>query len=336
MTTAVVSAMLESELKLDCSTSGQTLSIRSDDPMPGLLARLAAPEAAIVRRAPDGAVIGTGPFRVDSVEPGRRVVLAAFEDYWGGRPYLDKVEFSLLPPRPGYQPSIADVWRLPVNISGRALPESMRVWSSEPRDLLALSMENVAPAVREAIALSIDRDSIVNVLTQRRGEAAYSLVPGWLTGYAFLLRTSPDPARARQIASTAHAGTLDIAAPADDPLARLVAERIIVNARDAGLMLRLSTRPNAALRVLRVRIASTDPRRALAAAISDLGLPRQTPPANLEAAYAMERDALQERRVLPIVFVPEVYAISPRVRNWNQAQRPRDGLLHLENVWVEP
>lgn len=335
LTAAVVAPILAAALRLDCAASGQTVIVRSEKPLPALLARLAASETAIVRRDSAGNLIGTGPFRVATVEPGRRITLAAFEDYWGGRPYLDRVEFSLLPPRPSYQPAVADVWRLPVNVSGRAVPEAMRIWTSEPRDLIVLTMGGAAPAVREAVALSIDRESIVNVLTQRRGEAAYSLLPEWLSGYAFLFGSSPDAAPARQVGSALRAQPLDIGAPPDDPLARLVAERIIVNARDAGLMLRLATRRDTPLEVVRLRLSLNDPRNALAMLLFELGIPPLASPATLESAYEMEGAALQDRRILPVVFVPDVYAIAPRVRNWNEAQRPRDGLLHLENLWVE-
>jgi peptide/nickel transport system substrate-binding protein len=35
--------------------------------------------------------VGTGPFKIERFSPGQETVLAAFEDYWDGRPYLDKV-----------------------------------------------------------------------------------------------------------------------------------------------------------------------------------------------------------------------------------------------------
>jgi hypothetical protein len=336
MTAAAVAPLLSAGLELNCTAAGQALVIRSDRPAPDLLATLAAPQAAIVRREPGKPPVGTGPFRVDALEAGRSVTLVAFEDYWAGRPYLDRVEFSLLPPRPTYQPSLADVWRLPVNISGRTLPESIRVWRSAPRDLIALAMDGAPAAVREAVSLSIDRDSIVNVLTQRRGEAAYSLVPGWLSGYAFLFRTAPDLARARQLSAAAQNGPLEISGPPGDPLARLVAERIIVNARDAGLILRLAPHAKAPLRVQRIHIAASEPRRALASVLSTLGFRIEATLTTLESAYQVERAALQDGSVAPVVFVPEVYAIAPRVHNWDEAQRARDGMLHLEDVWVDP
>ena len=42
---------------------------------------------------------GTGPFMLQSWEPGTRIVLAANKNYWGGAPYVDSVEFLLnVPP----------------------------------------------------------------------------------------------------------------------------------------------------------------------------------------------------------------------------------------------
>src|ERR1019366_745581 len=36
--------------------------------------------------------LGTGPFRVTALDPGRRATFAANEDYWGGRPFLDAID----------------------------------------------------------------------------------------------------------------------------------------------------------------------------------------------------------------------------------------------------
>src|SRR5256712_10104019 len=43
------------------------------------------------------APIGSGPFRFVSWEPGRRIVLAANRDYWGGRPFVDTLELPIIP-----------------------------------------------------------------------------------------------------------------------------------------------------------------------------------------------------------------------------------------------
>ena len=46
--------------------------------------------------------------------------------------------------------------------------------------------DRVPAAMREAVALSIDRTAIHNVLLQKQGEISGALLPRWLSGYAFL------------------------------------------------------------------------------------------------------------------------------------------------------
>jgi len=43
------------------------------------------------------APVGTGPFRFVAWEAGRRIVLSANPDYWGGRPFIDTFEFQVIP-----------------------------------------------------------------------------------------------------------------------------------------------------------------------------------------------------------------------------------------------
>ncbi len=40
---------------------------------------------------------GTGPFKFEEWVRDERIVLTAYEDYWDGRPYLDQVEFHVIP-----------------------------------------------------------------------------------------------------------------------------------------------------------------------------------------------------------------------------------------------
>src|SRR5262249_59796065 len=71
---------------------GDTLVFRSQEPAPQLLGLLAS--SSIFRRAADGSIVGTGPFRATAAGAGHRIVLAANEDYWAGRPYLDAIEIE--------------------------------------------------------------------------------------------------------------------------------------------------------------------------------------------------------------------------------------------------
>ena len=77
------------------SVSGEWLVIQSERPMPGLLAEVGRGRYLVAQISGDGSVVGTGPFRVAEWQPGRGLVLAANEDYWGGRPFVDTIGISL-------------------------------------------------------------------------------------------------------------------------------------------------------------------------------------------------------------------------------------------------
>jgi ABC-type transport system substrate-binding protein len=51
----------------------------------------------------------------------------------------------------------------------------------------------------QALALTIDRAPIANVLAQHKGDAAFGLLPQWVSGYEFLFQSTPDVARAKQL-----------------------------------------------------------------------------------------------------------------------------------------
>jgi ABC-type transport system substrate-binding protein len=297
--------------------AGQIVTVASDRPLPSLLSELALSRCAIVRKNDAGLLIGTGPFRAT-----QGTVLSAFDDYWGGRPYLDALHL-----RSGGASRTADVWDVPVGGTRRILPDRTRLWASQPAELLALL---VPASIREALSLSIDRASIVNVLTQRQGEASAALLPNWLTGYAFLFSTSTDLGRSRELVATEKAGPLPLGYPAADPLARAVADRIAVNARDTGLVIQPTpSAPSSAARLIRLRIESLDPTRALQELAADLDL---TPPSDSprpEAILQSERALLAGHRIVPIAHLPEIYALAPRVHY-------RGPVLRFEDVWLDP
>ena len=55
------------------------------------------------------------------------------------------------------------------------------------------------PRFTQALSLAIDRAAIVNVLLQRQGEPAGSLLPQWLSGYAFLFPAEVNVVDAKKI-----------------------------------------------------------------------------------------------------------------------------------------
>ncbi len=77
-----------------------------------------------------------------------------------------------------------------------------------------------------------------SVLLQGGGEPAGALLPDWMTGYAFLFPTTGDMQRAQLTrGEVPQAPVWTLGYDASDPLARVIAERIALNARDAGLRL---------------------------------------------------------------------------------------------------
>ncbi len=338
---------------------GDSVIIESDQPLPNLSAVLALPRNSIVLREGDK-LLGTGPFRVADFQPARRLALAAVEDGWQGRPFVDSIEFQFNRiPRDqliDLELNRADVVEIAPDQLARLASSGRRIFVSDPVDLLALrfSHSNVRDArLRQAIALAVDRDSIVNVLFQRHGEAAASLLPNWITGYAFLFAAPPQLGRARQLRAEARqTAPLTLVYDATDPLARLVAERIALNVGDAGITLKtLPSTQNITVpdvELLRLRLPSTDPAVALAElartdrlALSAAGPPLSAPgfgadkmgnsTDRLSDLYHATVSALQENWAVPIAYLPAAYAISPRVRNWTKM---RDGSWDLADVWL--
>jgi hypothetical protein len=52
-----------------------------------------------------------------------------------------------------------------------------------------------------------------------------------------------------------------------------------------------------------------------------------------EQLFALERRLLDERRILPLVLLPEYIGVAGSVRNWSPA---RWGEWRLADVWLDP
>src|SRR5271157_575503 len=278
-------------------------------------------------------------FAIASWEAGRRAVYAADENASGGRPFLDAVEIEMA--RPLRDQSIdlelgkADVVELgPSEL--RRQPAGRKVWASAPVRLMALvfSTRVEDARIREAMALAVDRAAIHNVLLQRQGEVSAALLPQWLSGYAFLFPTAADAARARTLVVGLPAAARAISLGVEDAAARPIAERIALNARDAGLSVSVAAQAAGAdARLVEVRIGSSDPALALAGIAASMGLPEPPRAGSPEALYAAERALLEGFRVIPLFHLPDVYGVNPRVKG-------RPGITPLgewrfENLWVE-
>jgi ABC-type oligopeptide transport system substrate-binding subunit len=185
--------------------------------------------------------------------------------------------------------------------------------------------------VREALALAVDRTAIHNVLLAGQGEISGALLPQWISGYAFLFPALKDPARARALVSGLPAAARALTLATDD---RSIADRIALNARDVGLAVTVvATTANADVRLTQARVTSTNAAQALPFLAAAFGLGEPAKGEAPEALYAAERALLDSSRAVPLFHLPDLYAVSPRVKG-GPGITPL-GEWSFETLWID-
>jgi len=323
-------------------------------------------------RDADGTFRGAGPFHVTAFEAGKRAVLAATEDYRLGRPFVDSIEITM--GRSARERILdlelnkTDFAEIPAEDARRAAEHGVRVTRSKPDELLALVFTGgdepgrgkpVSAKAREAIALSIDRAAIVNFILQKEGEPTGGLLPKWSSGTAFLFSTATDTVHAKELsAQIVPAPKIVLGYDSGDSLEQAVAERIAVNAREAGITVTARATPRPAwplaplddrmwkrtpgivdALLVRISMPSRKPAETLEDFAGLLGITTSrnsyfvVPGATAEVIYERERAILSSYRVVPLVWLPRVYGLSGRVRDWTP---PGPGeAWPLADVWLD-
>lgn len=332
------------------SADSDTVVIERDNSDPELAMELAMARNAIGKRNSENTPSGTGPFHVVKWEPGKKLTLAAEENCWRGRPFLDGIEIemgqSLRDQMTALELGKADLVEVAAEqtrqfsknrISERGAKEQLSLTSSSPMELVALlfSRDAASPEeklLRDALALSIDRGPIRNVLLQGAGQPTASILPNWMSGYGFVFATEADLARARHAREQVHTSPAwTLGYDGSDPMARLLAERIALNAKDAGLSLQPMLAASTDLRLVRIPLASRDPWIALAEVAELSGAPTGKEGGSIEDLYAWEAAILATRHVIPLFHLPASFAASANLKGWTV--RP-DGSWSLEDAWL--
>lgn len=354
------------------SALGEAVVLEAATPAPDLLERLASGRYFIFRTAQDGALVGTGPF-VAATAPSAGSSQILFRENpgaWSGRPFLDAIEVMLGVPALramfDLQLGKADLIELAPDLVPRAAQANLRIWTSDPVTLYAVRFEDTQGAsdsrLREALALSLDRGTMANVLLQKQAEPATALLPQWLSGYAFLFNAETNLDRAKELrrmlpSNEAGAGSpLRLRVDPAGEMAKLLAERVAVNARQAAILVQVVNRPTAhAGKVANVsadpqagahlfawHYSSLSPRAELDSLFAAYNLeePQEANATNRfgnrneqEELYARERRVLEDWRIVPLVEQAESVGLGAAVRDWMPA---RWGEWHLEDVWLEP
>ena len=179
------------------STSDYDLTIHLNRPQPSLLMLLASGLTPIypchippaqMRTKP----IGTGPFKVDAFNQHERIRLTRNRDYWKpGRPYLDGIEFTVVPslstallsfaanrfdltfPWEVAMSDLADVRRRSPN----AVCEVVSMNNSTNLVVNHRMAPFDDPKMRRALSLALDRKAFVDALNQGEGEIGGTLQP---------------------------------------------------------------------------------------------------------------------------------------------------------------
>ena len=354
---SAASAIANPDKSWRIAASADAVAIDTASPTPDLPYLLAESRHALVRHGENGSLIGTGPFRLATWEAKKHATFDANLNYWAGRPFLDTVDVQLgVAARDrtiALQLVKADLIDLLPDSVRRAADDKLRITVTAPVELLALVFDSERPSahdarLREAVARTIDRDAIVNFILQKQGEPAAALLPQWLSGTAFLFSTSADPAGARALAAQIKPSAgLVLGYDSEGGVDQAIAERIVVNAREAGLSIAShaagapSNRSAFDARLVRLRFASPEPRAALEAMLEKLppqiaeDIQPLTNPASADAIYEFERDVLNRFEVVPIAYLPRIYGVGSRVRNWQvRGDQALDG-WQLGDVWVE-
>jgi ABC-type oligopeptide transport system substrate-binding subunit len=188
---------------------------------------------------------------------------------------------------------------------------------------------------RQVLGLSIDRSLLNRAVLQGGGQPAVGIMPDWLTGYGFIFPQGADLARAQQLrAEVPQAPIWTLGIDASDNLMRLVAQRIVLNANDAGLRLQLSNSNVSDVRIVRILLPSLNPQVALAQTAKLLQLPAPAVlGSTVDDLYHAENAMLQSQRVIPLLHLRTAWAVSKTVRNWENTP---NASWRLGEVWLAP
>jgi ABC-type transport system substrate-binding protein len=351
----VAAALRVSEPAWSIAGEEGSIVITPREPMPDLPWALADLRHAIVVRGSSGVLAGTGPFRIERREPGR-LSLRAHDSYWSGRPFVDAVQIEMGRSSASQMSDLeggrADIVSATPLDARRLAQRGLRITASRPLELVVVAFEahrttDASLAWRRTLSAAVNRASMSTVLLQRLAEPAGALVPRWLSGYAPLFALDPTStlSKAAVAALPLDQREVTLRVDASDSVAHAIADRIAVDAREAGFGVKvqapagLAPRPDA--RLIRVRIPSTSPDRALTAVAERIatrdGLANQATlsrGAPLEEVYQAEQRLLDRSILVPIVHLPEIYGMSDRVGTWSASAVRASGEWNFADVWL--
>jgi peptide/nickel transport system substrate-binding protein len=347
---AVVASLTASCAAADCpwiavKAVGPLVIFTGDSPMPNLPVLLAGDQFLIALTAtadgktPLGAT-GTGPFQVTGFNNGV-LALTANESCWQGRPFVDAIEIrvhrTVREQWLDLSVGRADVVEVPAEEMRQAQQQRLTVLISPLVTMLALQVSDAGALanikLRSAIAAAIDRSALYNVIFQKQGEATASLLPQRLTGYSFLFPTERDLNKAHELRGGLATGPLTLSTEGDGAM-QLAAQRIALNLREAGFNVQMASAgaQHADLILRKLPMTGADPAAALEQVIRSAGESTPVAAETPAALFKAEQMFLDEKKLIPLLDLPQASASGPRVRDLHLRA---DGTPNLADVSLE-
>lgn len=198
----------------------QTIVVTLTKPWVGLLSNL-VPIAIIPKDSYDSQKthpLGSGPFKFISYDNTQQVCdVEAFSEYWEGAPKLQKVRVRVISDMNALQSELqsgrVDISPLPTSLSPDAVKRleqdpNLQVKAFPGSNVFLLTLNTSSPPldnvkVRQAIAHSIDRESIIKSLLLGFAKIGHSIIPAESWAYTPGTTYSYDPAKAKQLLNEA-------------------------------------------------------------------------------------------------------------------------------------
>jgi len=161
---------------------------------------------------------GSGPYQIDSFEPGQKLVLKRVEDWWGGDPApLAQVVFTNIPDASA---RVTAIQRGDIDIAWTVVPQQadeladnpdVSVLEADPNHWYYMSMNGdpkinaftADPKVREALRYATDWDGLANLCAGNPVQPVFGLAPVSLGGGGEEVRPGQDLEKAKQLLAEA-------------------------------------------------------------------------------------------------------------------------------------
>jgi peptide/nickel transport system substrate-binding protein len=138
--------------------------------------------------------VGTGPFKFREWKRGERVVLEANDDYWGGRPKIDRLIFKVVPDNAArfIQLKAGEIHAMdgldPNNLDAIERDPNLKLVQSQGINVCYLSLNCEVPPfndkrVRQAVAMAIRKKDLIASVYRGTASAAVNPMPPIVFGF---------------------------------------------------------------------------------------------------------------------------------------------------------